>query len=279
MIKKLIVLLVVVVTCICGAGVNDSIIHSFFNAVPLWTPYEITKAGWYDATDSSTLLLNGSAVTNWLDKSGNNLHLRQTITTNQPTTGSSINGLNALDFTDDAMTTATNPFAPAVSNAFVIVVHKVESVSAAQTFFTLTGTDLSTRRWQSHAPYSGGTLYFDCGNIFGANRVSAPYGVTVGDNVIVSFYCSIINNVQQVYKNGSLLVGDATGHIVSTSGNITVGSNLVEYQDTAIGEFIIIKGTVSVSTRQKLEGYLAHKWNLASNLPSNHPYKSSPPTL
>ena len=29
------------------------------------------------------------------------------------------------------------------------------------------------------------------------------------------------------------------------------------------------------ATRQKVEGYLAHKWGLVGNLPSNHPYKQS----
>ena len=31
------------------------------------------------------------------------------------------------------------------------------------------------------------------------------------------------------------------------------------------------------ATRQKVEGYLAHKWGLSGNLPSNHPYKIGHP--
>jgi hypothetical protein len=45
-----------------------------------------------------------------------------------------------------------------------------------------------------------------------------------------------------------------------------------------ISEIVIIVGIASAADRQKLEGYLAHKWGLAGNLPSEHPYKDSPPT-
>ena len=31
--------------------------------------------------------------------------------------------------------------------------------------------------------------------------------------------------------------------------------------------------------RETVEGYLAHKWNIASLLPSNHPYKSAAPQI
>jgi hypothetical protein len=31
--------------------------------------------------------------------------------------------------------------------------------------------------------------------------------------------------------------------------------------------------------RQRIEGYLAHKWGLVGSLPSGHPYKTAAPTL
>jgi hypothetical protein len=50
-------------------------------------------------------------------------------------------------------------------------------------------------------------------------------------------------------------------------------------QDGLIAEIIVIDGVSTTNTRQRIEGYLAHKWGLASNLPIGHPYKSTPPTL
>jgi hypothetical protein len=42
---------------------------------------------------------------------------------------------------------------------------------------------------------------------------------------------------------------------------------------------IAVGETLSTADRQKLEGYLAHKWGLKANLPVDHPFKSTPPTV
>ena len=44
-----------------------------------------------------------------------------------------------------------------------------------------------------------------------------------------------------------------------------------------LAEMIIIDGVPSTSDRQRIEGYLAHKWDQTGSLPSDHPYKSTPP--
>jgi hypothetical protein len=242
-----------------------------------WSPIEIPTAAWYDAADTSTITAKSSVVSQWRDKSGNSLHLSQVTAANQPTSGAKINGRDALDFTSDFMTTASNPFSATVSDAFVILVHKVNSIQNGS-LFSLTGSVGEANRWGSHAPFSDGALYFDCGGAVAPNRVGTSYGVSAGNVVLSSFYCSTINNVQQVYKNGNLLVGDSSGHSVSTAGNISVGGVAPSYQDSTIGEFIIINGTVDDATRQLLEGYLAHKWATTASLPANHPYKLSAPT-
>ena len=41
---------------------------------------------------------------------------------------------------------------------------------------------------------------------------------------------------------------------------------------------IILDGVPSTSDRQRVEGYLAHKWLLTGSLPADHPYKSTAPT-
>jgi hypothetical protein len=44
-----------------------------------------------------------------------------------------------------------------------------------------------------------------------------------------------------------------------------------------MGELVIAE-SCTVECRQQMEGYLAHKWGLAGNLPSGHPYKDNAPT-
>jgi hypothetical protein len=45
-----------------------------------------------------------------------------------------------------------------------------------------------------------------------------------------------------------------------------------------INELILLPAEASQTNREKLEGYLAHKWGLTSSLPENHPYKNEAPT-
>jgi hypothetical protein len=244
----------------------------------VWTPAELTTAAWFDASDVTTINHSNGAVRLWNDKSGHDLNLSQGTASLQPVTGAAINGLNALNFTGDRMSTASNPFGGVISNAFVIVVHKVDAI-ANGILFSLTGaTTPTTSRWQANAPYGDGQMNFDVNaSGTGANRLSATYGVTTGSTAIASFYCSTIDNVQQVYKNGTLLAGDSSGASATPVSGISIGGASTVYQDTTLGEVIIINGTVDVNTRQNLEGYLAHKWGLTASLPTNHPYKAIAP--
>lgn len=40
---------------------------------------------------------------------------------------------------------------------------------------------------------------------------------------------------------------------------------------------IVVKGDLSDTDRQKIEGWLAWRWSITASLPAGHPYKSSPP--
>ena len=48
--------------------------------------------------------------------------------------------------------------------------------------------------------------------------------------------------------------------------------------DWTLAEILILDGVPSTDDRQRLEGYLAHKWALTGSLPADHPYKSAAPT-
>lgn len=242
-----------------------------------WTPASLAPTAWYDASDADTLTLTGSSVTAWADKSTNGLDLAQANSAAQPQVGvNTINGMTTVKFdgSNDTLTTASNPFTT-IADAFVIAVHRHDA-SANATLFNLSGSSGSADRWQAHAPY-GTTMYFDAGST--NNRISAPYGVNVGDEILVSFYGSVTEGVMQAFKNGTLLrSGTNPGSVTTPPGNIYVGSGAnTQYQNTSIAEMIILNGTVSAEDRQLLEGYLAHKWGQAGNLPVDHPHKDLAP--
>jgi hypothetical protein len=57
------------------------------------------------------------------------------------------------------------------------------------------------------------------------------------------------------------------GHTTNETGAAFIGD---------IGEFLFFKGALSDVDRQKVEGYLAVKWNLLKLLPSTNPYAVIP---
>jgi hypothetical protein len=65
---------------------------------------------------------------------------------------------------------------------------------------------------------------------------------------------------------------------IETNAQITIFRNRGSAQmpDGAFAECILTTD-VTTNNRQKVEGYLAHKWGLAGNLPEGHPYKANPP--
>lgn len=240
-----------------------------------WTPSEITTALWLDAADTSTIVQSGGLVSQWSDKSGNAHHAVQATGSLQPQTGAdTIGGKNALVFDDDLVTVSPNFFGASVSDAFVIVVHKVNAGGGR--LFSLTGDSYPgnpSGRWQAHAPWEDGVLYFDTNTPIGEDRVSAINYALENQTLITSFYGSTSDSLQQVFRNGVLFTGDNSASSALVSGSIEIG-----YQFTSIAEFLVINGTVTTITRQRIEGYLAWKWGLVSLLPSNHPYKNARPT-
>jgi hypothetical protein len=44
-----------------------------------------------------------------------------------------------------------------------------------------------------------------------------------------------------------------------------------------IAEVVVANTLADAGDRQRLEGYLAHKWGLQGNLPADHPWKAAPP--
>lgn len=241
-----------------------------------WTPANINPLAWYDATDATTITHSGGSVSKWSSKAGTG-HMLQGTSAKRPVTGSAmINGLNAIAFdgTDDALKTASNPFGASISNAMLIGVFNIGTITNS-TLFSLSGS--STNRWQSHAPWSDGTLYFDCGGSSGSNRVSVASGFSANQNKLLGYYCSTTDSVQQVWVGGANLVSDASGHSVATAGGIALGHDGgTTYDNCRMGEVLIINGTVSATNREKLEGYLAKKWGMTADLPANHPYKTAP---
>ncbi len=85
-------------------------------------------------------------------------------------------------------------------------------------------------------------------------------------NKSVSFTYS--NNLAQPWY-----VGGVTGTILTP-----LSDPGTDHMNGSMYEIMNFTSTLVTADRQKVEGYLAWKYGVASNLPVSHPYKSSPPT-
>ena len=84
----------------------------------------------------------------------------------------------------------------------------------------------------------------------------------------------------EVFLNGSSLGTTAYTAVPNQSNKLLIFSNRApdKQPDGFVAEMIGVSTALSSTNREKLEGYLAHKWGLENKLPGNHAYRSNVPT-
>ena len=120
----------------------------------------------------------------------------------------------------------------------------------------------------------------------GVRESSDPYGVFV---TAQDGQWNIIGNqrdgtTHNVWNNGDF-TNKSSNTVTSTATNSTRvgiggyhdGSGSQQAVNIDIAEIVFYQSALSLSNRQLIEGYLAHKWGLTSSLPAGHPYKSIAP--
>lgn len=248
---------------------------------PLWTPSQISTALWLDAADASTIVLNGSTVSQWGDKSGNGRNAVQTVAASQPSANvASLNGKNVITFSNDFLTSSVNIDRSVIPNLGVFIVFK--SPTGAGNYALFGNDDGAFDRFAL-------TLFSDLPafqwGISNGNGVTpfTPTGTPdANPHILSAFLASGVTN-------GSYVGLDGKDFTVMTEVNLSTSetSTAIGAIDTTgtraltgdIAEFVLVNGAVDTSIRQKIEGYLAWKWGLQANLPVGHPYKNSPPTV
>jgi hypothetical protein len=248
-----------------------------FKSNNLWTPARVATRGWYDASDLATITSVATAVSQWNDKSGNLRHLTQGAGANQPKTGTRIlNGLNVLDF-DGGDYINRNAFPlPANGNVAFFMVAVVDVINnLADSLFAVDATNDFQFQASNATQFNGQITVANLGN-----SVSLTGGPFSGPSI---YNCNF-DRTGLVSYNAFV---DGTQRAVNTAYTASLGtsqtlqvfrnrSGTAQIPDGACAEFIVIDDVSSV-TREKVEGYLAWKWGLMSNLPGGHPYKTYPP--
>jgi hypothetical protein len=254
-----------------------------------WIPADLgpALALWFDADDPATLTLDGASVSQWRDKSGNGRHLSQGSAARRPTlTPGVLNGKPAilLDGVNDFLS-ASGVGAAGVANVSFLIVMRYITASEADIVIGI-GTNPATSRTTRdlfRAPGSSlqsfGTYANDAfGNI--ATDVGGAHHIfeAVQDGRNVRFWRTGEPGSPQpiAMPSDPLPIGvDA----ITIGGSISPsdGSGPVQPTHATFAEVVVSYSAISDTDRQRLEGYLAHKWGLAGSLPAGHPWKAAAP--
>jgi len=253
---------------------------SFADSGPIpWTPQDLgtNLRVWYNASDSTTVTVSGSNLVQVDDLSGNGNHATQPVGSSQPVYGTAtINSKNVIDFNSTRFMTTGYP--PALNRTIAAVV-QYRSTSGLKVVAGARET-LSQR---SYFGVNGGTVR---AGVSENSTLSGTSGLTINTTYtqILKHGQGAVNKEAHHYLDGTEDIDDTFTGVIGSGENYMIGgfndqgSVHSSRYSGLMGEFVITDNMMSDSDRQKLEGYLAHKWGHTASLPAVHPYKSSAPT-
>jgi hypothetical protein len=220
----------------------------------VWNPSMLSTALWLDAADASTITESGGAVSQWNDKSGNGDNA--IWSGSKPTYEiGAFNGKDSIYFdgTDLLQISGFNLDLSPFTIMFV-------------------GEGLLNSAGAGNVP----RLYFKSNSI---SYVDNAIGFWTEDETkrLISWSFDGVNS-HIVRRNASSVVTVTKAAASGLVSNYLLGLTASDYSDGRFCEYIVLRRNATTTERQKIEGYLAHKWGLTANLPSDHPYKLVGPT-
>lgn len=268
-----------------------------------WTPADLADLfAWYKA-DAITGLSDGDPVSTWSDSSGGGYNLTQTSTARPLYQTNTLNGLPVVEFdgTDDylAASTAANwKFLHDSTGSSLFIVLKAGTSADPNAAYAALGTHGGTttdvginvlyddrsslsRNDRILSLVNNGSGSFFVLNVSSDDAFDAnTYGVV---SVVSDPANATLADRSSIYVNGgTAITNNSSSGSASTSNPsyaLHVGSqgNGNSKLSGGIAELVICDAVLSSTDREKVEGYLAHKWGIESNLPSTHPYRYSAP--
>jgi hypothetical protein len=236
---------------------------------------------WLDATDSTSMTLSGANVAEWRDKSSN--AYVGTAVSSPTLQANSINGLSAVQFNGSSQyITFGNVLNVGTSHIHVFVITRFTGDAAV---IGKSSYRANLGRWAIYRGASDGGLGFSVDASPGA---FAPFADTTTTTQLLrgSWDRSTLSITQNGTQRASATLANTTTNLTNTDnllvaayGNSTgTGVQPGFFLNGVIGEILVYIGTLTVSQRQQIEGYLAWKWGLQENLPSStHPYRTFKP--
>jgi hypothetical protein len=258
-------------------------------------------AAWYDFSDESSVTYTAGegGVTAVADKAPIGFNARKSIAYDltaangggggapvNPTYGATtLNGLNLMEFTSksylDLMDTTMNLENAGANqgNVLVVFVSRIDGAgTTSMTASSLVSMADSTTGWQLEHGASAGVYE---GRILGNGTATT----VDGDHPNWSVWSVVFdwaNTRKRLYNNGVQVGADGAYTPILDQGSpgqrlrINTSRSANAWPNSSHGEMIV---GLNPELREAAEGYLAHKWALAADLPAGHLYKTAAPTV
>lgn len=264
-----------------------------------WTPNNLDTGInmlWFDASDTSTITETSSHVERWAnlaDSTGNSDLFERDGTRSASIHTTPQNGLQVIHFDDEDFMeqsgTAYTP--PSDGNITCYMVAKIPTgrIPMGQGGIShgsdsIIHYDAATRDFQIDSGDGGewkGRINATAIGSTGTNQSTGTPGTTTTDWAIFRATFNFDTNEITLHINDTQAgVTGEYGRKIDETGLWRVFTNRSKAREP-IGEVaeIIVVNDVTEETTDLLTGYLAHKWGLDGDLPSDHPYVDSAPQL
>jgi hypothetical protein len=248
---------------------------------------------WLDASDSTKITMSDSNVTQIVDKSSNG-YVFTGSTGTYPTRTTALNGLSVISSSSGKYLQNTSFNQNFTTATFFAVLRPTQDITpngisgGYPAFFPASGSQLGDFNfcvtYANQAQTGDPSKFFieidkqGTGLINGALGGASPSTYNpVNTPLNIGAVMSGSSGTNSAYLNGTSvnLTANNSGTFPLQSGRtVTVFAGFgCDYAET-----LIYGSVLTTIERQKIEGYLAHKWKLQSSLPANHPFKSTAPT-
>lgn len=269
----------------------------FDTGVDLWTPANLTTPPTLWISDASAITEESGVVSQVNDLSANGYHLTQSSPSARPiAVAGALNGRRVLRFdgSNDRLlgpTGAAQNVLSGVEEAWSIAVVKSSTTSSGDRYyFSITESSNNNAQYLEVISSTTGGTFTNCPGVGGRRVTGTSYSETRSATAVGTNWHMALKRLKYSSATGIVNVNggaDESGAMPNMTAGVTntvtrshfkFGGDDNNFHNGDIAEFIFGIGTLTNDERDKLFGYLAYKWGLASELPSGHPYKANPPT-
>ena len=235
---------------------------------------------WYDATEIDGTYLdqpsNNSDVSTWINKVDNTINNLSSIYTPIKFNSTGLSNNATISFNNNGLygDIPTNSFSNGIS--VFIVFKNIGSNTQNVVLFTRTYVD-SNLSYPISVFNDVRNFSSDETNNYITHTIISPFDIKGSTLSTIMYFNNDSNLEYNEYINGTNTITESSVYYIENGNKIHIGITGVNPDNTDgfignISEILIFNRTLNETERQTIEGYIAWKWALITNLPSSHPY-------